>query len=637
MNASVGSFAPRHHHRKFRNPITCYRRRHYKPPGTPPLLSWKFDERPRACGAVEVSARKLAAALWQLRLLATVSDSGGLKCGSCDRFSFQPHAGHGNIARSSHCSSSGYGVGIKDLPRSPLLRHGSSHEIPHKHESYLPYPNLVMEGVTKWDPGCSKTAREAYCLYNHVKLLEDQVTTFSVVSALQAELVQARLRIHELEDEHRSSKKKFENLVRKLREERNSWYIRKHYKMQAIVDELKDELSKERKSRKQIDFLNSKFVNELAKAKSSSKQFMQDYEEQKRARQLLEEVCNELAKKIGEDKAELEMLKSKTMRICEEVEEEKNMLQLAEIWREERVQMKLVDAKLTLEHKYSQIDKLVGELEAFLRSNAATLDVMALRKAELIRQAVKLVNIQDSDEFEYVPPASDSIFSIFEELQRGVDAREMEVEPLMNYSPIYDASNHHIVSPEVNDFDYNHVLKHLNGFIDCNDGLKKVSRSWECAKHSEDQGSRCSVGGSDRSLNSVRQGKVASKSIIMYKGNGGQHSPNAYIGDECSVSGAKPGQKACSISHLRSDEGNGRIPNGAVSNARAMRKLVDDGCNQGDSTEQFVSPDLGNPHIIRGMKGFIEWPGVTRKTNVKDKHLKALMENQKTHLRKVLK
>lgn len=88
MNASVGSLTPRHQHRKFRNQITCHRRRHYKPPGTP-LLSWKFDERPRACGAVEVSARKLAAALWQLRLFATVSDSGGLKCGSCDRFSFQ--------------------------------------------------------------------------------------------------------------------------------------------------------------------------------------------------------------------------------------------------------------------------------------------------------------------------------------------------------------------------------------------------------------------------------------------------------------------------------------------------------------------------------------------------------------------
>lgn len=367
-----------------------------------------------------------------------------------------------------------------------------------------------------------------------------------------------------------------------------------------------------------------------------AKQFMQYYEEEKRARQLLEEVCNELAKKIGEDKAELEMLKSKTLRIREEVEEERNMLQLAEIWREERVQMKLVDAKLALEHKYSQINKLVEELENFLMSNAATLDVMALRKAELIIRAVKLLNIQDSDKFEYVAPASNSIFSIFEELRQGVDAREMEVEPLTNYSPIYDASNHHIVSPEVNDFDNDHVLKHLNGFIDCNNGLKKDSRSWECARHSEDQGSRCSVGGRDPSINSGGQGKVASKSTIMYNGNGGQHSPNTDASDECSASGEQPRQKACSVSKLKLDEGNG-VPNGTVSNARAMRKLVDGGCNQGDLTEQFVLPDLGNPHITRGMKGCTEWPGVTRKINVKDKHLKAMMENQKTHLRKVLK
>ena len=41
---------------------------------------------------------------------------------------------------------------------------------------------------------------------------------------------------------------------------------------------------------------------------------------------------------------------------------------MAEVWREERVHMKLIDAKVALDEKYSQMNKLVADLETFLKS-----------------------------------------------------------------------------------------------------------------------------------------------------------------------------------------------------------------------------------------------------------------------------
>ncbi|KAL5842516.1 hypothetical protein ACOSQ3_013119 [Xanthoceras sorbifolium] len=659
MSFSVGQYyccnssaaTPTLHHSKFRNPITAYRRRRYRPPGTP-LSHWKYvDEGQRGGGGVALSARKLAAGLWQLRLLAEISSGGGagggrVKFGSCDWLRFQPptDAEHVNIALLLHRSSRKYDVEPRGPWQSPLLNCSSNHKIPHKHESSLLYRKSAMEGATKWDPRCSKTSTEAY-YYTHMKLLEDQVAKLSVGSALQAELVQARLQILQLEDEQRSSKKKFKHLMRKLGEERKSRRSKEHHKIRAVIDDFKDELSKERKSRKKIEILNSKLVKELADGESAAKQLMEDYREEKRGREIMQEICNELAKKIGEDKAELEALNCEAMKIRAEVEEERRMLQLAEIWREERVQMKLIDAKLALEYKYHQMNKLVADLESLVSSQSAPQDIAELRKAELIRQAVKSVNIQDIKEFEYVPPKSSDIFSIFEELQRG-KANERESEPLVNYSPVGGASNSQIVHHEVNKYNNNYELNYSNSFIVCNSGLEPDSRIWEAVDHVEDQGSRCSLKGSDHSRAIVTRGKFSSRSIIACNENGGQNSPNTEINEVCSTSGGQLKQKASSVYKLRSsfpsnreitsDGGDRMLSSGAISSVGTTslrRKLVDSALRQRDYMGKFVSPDLRNPHITRGMKGFVEWPRGNQKNGLKSKLLKALMESHKSKFR----
>jgi len=88
---------------------------------------------------------------------------------------------------------------------------------------------------------------------------------------------------------------------------------------------------------------------------------------ERKARELMEEACSKPTREVEEDQAEVELLRRECLCMREDMEEERQMLQMAEVWREERVQMKLSDAKLALEAKYAQLSHLQAEMEeAFL-------------------------------------------------------------------------------------------------------------------------------------------------------------------------------------------------------------------------------------------------------------------------------
>ncbi|XP_041023207.1 uncharacterized protein LOC121264194 isoform X2 [Juglans microcarpa x Juglans regia] len=260
----------------------------------------------------------------------------------------------------------------------------------------------------------------------------------------QAELVRARSRIRELEAEERSSKKKVGHLLRKLEEERISWQSREQTRNRTVVDGLKDELLRHRKSYRMMEILNSKLVNEVANAKLSAKQIVQKYEEEKRVGELMVEVCNELVKLIGEHKAQVEELKKESRKIREEVEEERQMLKMAEILREEQIQMKLVDAKLAFEDRYSQMNKLINDVQTFLRSTGSTTDAKpkALRKAKSIQHAVKSMNIQDIKEFSNVPTKPEKMYSNHSDLREG----EADEGGIASSSKIHISSPNNIAS-----------------------------------------------------------------------------------------------------------------------------------------------------------------------------------------------
>ncbi|KAK0599000.1 hypothetical protein LWI29_001402 [Acer saccharum] len=275
--------------------------------------------------------------------------------------------------------------------------------------------------------------------------------------------------------------------------------------------------------------MNSKLVYELADAKCTAKRYMQDYDKERKARELIEEVCDELAKEIGEDKAKVEALKRESMKLREELEDERKMLQMAEVWREERFQMKLVDARVALENKYSQMNKLVAELETFLRSSIANPDVKEMREAELLRQAVASVNVED-----IMSLRTQMIFLL----------------------PASHASKIHTVSPKVNAINKDGDRRHSNAYADHNVDIEDDESGWETVSHLEDQGSSCSPEGSAPSIRNRRDSNV-SRSGIEWEDNGYEGTPITEISEVYSVP-TKPLKKVSSIARLwRSGPTNG--------------------------------------------------------------------------------
>uniref|UniRef100_A0A2N9ENQ8 Uncharacterized protein n=1 Tax=Fagus sylvatica TaxID=28930 RepID=A0A2N9ENQ8_FAGSY len=594
------------------------RSRNPGPPPTTPLSSWKFfddnDEEQDDVvvhhdtklvselfrrARVQVSARKLSAGLWhmhftevsvgahcnqlrpqadQLELNTTALDQLAAKRSwdKLTKLEGRPDVRHVGIKFPHHRKSKDYSLEIKNRLQlqTALPEFHPKNEILHKLESSLQYPKCSMEGATKWELSCSKVYDEIYRFYSHMKLLENQNdVSISIGSSMQAELIHARSRINELEAEVHSSKKNVQHLLRKG----------------------KEELSEDGNSQFQIG--------------QSAKQ------------------CQ--LKQIGEDEATVEGLKKEYKKVGKEMEEERNMLQMAEVWREERVQMKLGDAKLALEERYYQMNKMIKDLETFLSSRNSNLDVMELGEAELIPQAIKSMNIQDIKEFSYVPPQSDDIFFVYEDLKEG-EANEEEIEPCVNYSHTRHASKIQSLSPNNDVSNKKLVLKLSKHFIDYNIGLEEDIKGGEIASLAEDRDSTCSLEGNDSLVNKVSQGKNVLESIAECDENANQESLNTKISQVCSLSDKQTNQKASHVSNpwkshpsngefnkTMLDENNLRLPNVTVSSVK--KAFPCRGSAEGeficqDIVAQRSATDSANPHITRGMKGCIEWPRGIPKT-----------------------
>lgn len=263
-------------------------------------------------------------------------------------------------------------------------------------ESSMPHLNGSKEMATEWSPTLNEASNEFIMIHSR-KLLEDKKLVGdhnSVVSTLLEELLQAQRSINKLKAEQKTIQKNVEHFLQNLKDDKIFLKSKEHHKIKATIGELKGKLERERRSRERMELLNTKLVHELAEANLLRKQFMTNCEKEKKERELMEEMCEELAMQIGEDKAKFTVVLSESMRICEKVEEERNMMQMAELWREERVQMKLVDAQFVLEDKYNRLVQLAASLERFLISRGAELDTTELEDAELIKQEVESLNIQ---------------------------------------------------------------------------------------------------------------------------------------------------------------------------------------------------------------------------------------------------
>ncbi|KAB2059376.1 hypothetical protein ES319_A11G298200v1 [Gossypium barbadense] len=594
----------------------------------------------RRKGTSTVSARKIAAGLWRLQLTGTAIPCGGerkrnqlgIKRG--DDFTGVPVIHEDEI----------HGSTAKDLLPSPASVSGTENGLLHKIESSIPYLNSAMEGATKWDPVCLKPTDEVRQTYSRMKHTDQRVTAVSTVSALEAELEQARARTDELETECRSSKKKLEHLLRKVSEERAEWRSRDHEKIRAFVDDVKANLNREKKNRQRLEIVNSKLVNELAAAKLSAKQYMQNYEKERKSRELIEEACDELAKEIGEDKAEVEALRRYSIKLRKEVDEERKMLQMVEVWREERVQMKLIDAKVALEKRYSQMNKLVADLENFLRSRTGTRDANDMREAESLRQGAASINVQEIKEFTYEAQNPDDIFAVFEEVA-SAEATETDIEPCVAYSTASYASDIQMASPRMSMIKKGSILRHSNANVE----IEEDESGWETVSHVEYQSSSYSQG-STASVNKNPWHSYFSGSGTEWEDNTCRDTPTTEFSEVCSLP-ARQFKKVSSMAKLWrscpnngekcktiSVEGtNGRPSTGRKSNWSIMsldKWSVKGGFSPSEMLGQWSSPDSTHRPATKMCS---EWSCSAQPTSLKAKLLEARTETQKVQLRHVLK
>ncbi|KAL1544521.1 major antigen-like isoform X1 [Salvia divinorum] len=212
------------------------------------------------------------------------------------------------------------------------------------------------------------TSKELLKVMSRVSHLDEQNSTrLSLFSALKFELDRACIQVSKLIQEQRKGCE-IGVLVKQLEEEKLLWKLKEQDRIRIAIASVNGELETERKMRRQTERLNKKLGVELAETRESLTKASKELQTEKRAREIFEQVCDELARGIGEDRAEVEILKRRSTKVCEEVEKEREMLQLADVLREERVQMKLAEAKYQFEEKNALVDMLRSELEAYLKS-----------------------------------------------------------------------------------------------------------------------------------------------------------------------------------------------------------------------------------------------------------------------------
>ncbi|KAL3642716.1 hypothetical protein CASFOL_013531 [Castilleja foliolosa] len=212
------------------------------------------------------------------------------------------------------------------------------------------------------------TSKELLKIISRIWARVDQPSsTAPLVSALHVELERARLHVNHLIHEQKPYTNDINYLIKCFADEKASWKNKEKQTVEAAVGPVFAELDIERKLRHRLEIMNKKLGKELSETKSSFLKAVKELESEKRAREITEEVCDELARNIDEDRAEVEKIKRESIIAHEEVEKEREMLELADKLREERVQMKLSEAKYKFEEKNSAVSNLKRQLEVFLR------------------------------------------------------------------------------------------------------------------------------------------------------------------------------------------------------------------------------------------------------------------------------
>lgn len=266
------------------------------------------------------------------------------------------------------------------------------------------------------------TSKELLKILNRIWGLEEQhSSSMSLISALRIELDRARDQVDQLIQEQRTDKDEINYLMKRFAEEKATWKIKERERIRAAVQSIATDLEVERKLRRRTENVNVKLSRDLAETKASLSKAMKELEGEKKARDIMEQLCDELARGIGEDKAVAEELKRESAKVREEVEKEREMLQLADVLREERVQMKLSEAKFQFEEKNAAVDKLRNELESFLKTKKT-------KESRGYKNRSSLMEIEEQHQMRHLvrPHSGTNVGDAAGEVEDGEEGKELD-------------------------------------------------------------------------------------------------------------------------------------------------------------------------------------------------------------------
>uniref|UniRef100_A0A7C9AZH2 Uncharacterized protein n=1 Tax=Opuntia streptacantha TaxID=393608 RepID=A0A7C9AZH2_OPUST len=255
-------------------------------------------------------------------------------------------------------------------PMSPASN-GSSMEITPYNPLATPSSSLEYKG-RMGDPSCSlKSSTELLKVLNRIWCLEQQhASNASHVKTLKMELDDARTRIKQLLREKQMDRQVIDSLMKQVSEIKLVKKKVDQDRVQSALQSVREELEDERKLRKCSESMHRKLAREISEMKSSFSKVLSDLERERRARILLEDLCDEFALGIRDYEQELRSLKYRTEK--EQVQREhvdSLVLHISEAWLDERVQMKLAEEmRKDVGEKGMIVDKLRPEIESFLKA-----------------------------------------------------------------------------------------------------------------------------------------------------------------------------------------------------------------------------------------------------------------------------
>ncbi|KAI4338382.1 hypothetical protein MLD38_023448 [Melastoma candidum] len=246
----------------------------------------------------------------------------------------------------------------------------SSVEEAHFRRSSVRPSSFDPKGVVARSSCSPRTSTELLKVLNRIWSLEERHTSNkSILKALRSELDQSQMRIKELMREKRNDKQLMEHLLKQVTGDKLVRNQKKQDKAEAETQLLNEELEEERSLRNQAESLHRKLAKEFDEIKSTYLGAQQELERERKARILLESLCDEFAKGIRDYEQVVRSLTNKPVKqnIGRECLD-RLILHISEAWLDERLQMKLTEAKGDSSGKSSIVDKLNSDIETFLQA-----------------------------------------------------------------------------------------------------------------------------------------------------------------------------------------------------------------------------------------------------------------------------